>query len=69
MYGAPRPSDGMTASVRAPGLGPSVQSDYAKTSYEAFVTETKKISELYADLARHAYEPLQSWAAKTNPSN
>jgi phasin family protein len=57
------------ASLKAPGDVIALQSDYAKTSYEAFAAETKKISELYADLAKQAYQPLESWAGKLTPSN
>jgi phasin family protein len=57
------------ASLKVPGDVMALQSDYAKTSYEAFVAETKKISELYADLAKQAYQPLESWATKVTPSN
>ena len=57
------------ASLKAPGDVIVLQSDYAKTSYEAFVAETKKISELYADLAKQAYQPLEGWVAKIAPSN
>jgi phasin family protein len=57
------------ASLKVPGDVMALQSDYAKTSYEAFVAETKKISELYADLAKQAYQPLESWATKMTPAN
>ena len=35
-----------------------IQSDYAKTSYECFVAQTKKMGELYSDLAKAAYKPF-----------
>jgi phasin family protein len=57
------------ASLKAPGDVMALQSDYAKTAYEGFVAETKKISELYVDLAKQACEPLESWAAKMTPSS
>jgi phasin family protein len=57
------------ADLKVPGDVMALQSDYAKTSYEAFVAETKKISELYTDLAKQAYEPLESWATKVTPAN
>lgn len=41
-----------------------VQSEYARSSYEAFVAEMTKMSELYADLAKDAYRPMESLVAK-----
>jgi DNA-binding NtrC family response regulator len=35
-----------------------IQSDYAKTSYEGFVEQTKKMGELYSDLAKAAFKPF-----------
>jgi Uncharacterized conserved protein len=34
-----------------------LQADYMKSSYDAFVAEAAKLSELYADLAKSAYAP------------
>ena len=56
------------ASLKAPGDVMALQSEYAKTAYEAFVAEAKKISELYADLAKQTYKPLEGLVAKMNPS-
>ena len=36
-----------------------VQSDYLKSSYEDFVAEATKLSELYAGLAKEAYKPFE----------
>ena len=41
-----------------------VQSEYVKTAYEGFVAEASKIGELYADLAKEAYKPFETLAAK-----
>ena len=41
-----------------------VQTDYAKTAYEGFVTQASKIGELYADLAKETYKPLENLMAK-----
>jgi hypothetical protein len=41
-----------------------VQTEYAKTAYECFVAEAAKIGELYADLAKETYKPLESMMAK-----
>ena len=44
-----------------------IQTEYAKSAYEAFVAESHKISELYADLAKQAYKPLEGFVAKMTP--
>jgi phasin family protein len=43
-----------------------VQTEYLRSSYEEFVAESAKISELYADLAREAYRPFGSVLLKTS---
>ena len=45
-----------------------VQSDYVKTAYEGFVAEATKIGELYTDLAKETYKPLEGILAKVNPA-
>ena len=45
-----------------------IQTDYAKTSYEAFVAEATKLGELYADFAKEAYKPFEAYAAKVAPA-
>jgi hypothetical protein len=41
-----------------------IQSDYAKQSYESFVTEATKLGDLYAELTKGAYKPFESTVAK-----
>jgi phasin family protein len=41
-----------------------VQSDYAKSTYEGFVSEATKIGELYSDLAKETYKPFESMMGK-----
>jgi hypothetical protein len=41
-----------------------VQSDFLKTSYEGFVARSGKFSELYADLAKETYKPLEGYFGK-----
>jgi hypothetical protein len=41
-----------------------VQSDYFKTAYEGFVAEATKIGELYADLVKETYKPIETAIAK-----
>ena len=55
-------------SLKTPGNFMSLQSEYAKTTYETFVAEAKKISELYADFAKQAYKPLEDMVAKMTPT-
>src|ERR1700730_4256025 len=57
------------ASLNAPTDVMAIQSEYAKTAYEAFVADAKKISELSADLAKQAYKPLEGLVAQMTPSH
>lgn len=41
-----------------------VQSEYAKSAYENFVSQTAKLGELYAGLAQEAYKPFEGYMAK-----
>jgi len=41
-----------------------VQTDYAKTAYEGFVSQANKLGALYADLAKETYKPFEAIAAK-----
>ena len=41
-----------------------VQTEFAKTVYEGFVSEASKIGELYADLAKETYKPFETLLAK-----
>jgi phasin family protein len=40
-----------------------IQSDFAKSSYEGFVAQATKMSEIYADTARKACEPFETAVA------
>ena len=46
-----------------------VQTEFAKTAYETFVTESQKITALYGDLAKQSYKPFGGFAAKMTPAN
>ncbi|EJT05756.1 phasin family protein [Rhizobium sp. CCGE 510] len=37
-----------------------LQSNYVKAYFEGFVSETTKLSEMYADLAKSAYKPYEA---------
>ena len=43
-----------------------VQSEYLKASYEDFVAQSTRLSELYADLAKEAYKPFEGVMAKAS---
>jgi hypothetical protein len=45
-----------------------LQTEYSKNAYESFVAESKKISELFAGLAKDAYKPFEGYVAKFAPS-
>jgi phasin family protein len=55
-------------SLKAPADFMVLQSEYAKSAYETFAAEAKKISELYANLAKQAYKPLEGLVAKVTPA-
>jgi hypothetical protein len=46
-----------------------IQSDYAKSSYEGFVSQATRFGELYANLAKDAFRPMESAFAKMQPLN
>ena len=37
-----------------------IHSEYAKTSYEGFVAQAKKMGELYSNLAKEFFKPIQT---------
>ncbi len=41
-----------------------IQTDYLKSSYEGFVAQATKMSELYAGLAKEAFKPIEGMVAK-----
>lgn len=43
-----------------------VQTEYLKSSYEDFVAEATKLGELYVDLAKETYRPLEGAVAKSS---
>jgi phasin family protein len=52
------------ATVKSLDKAIEVQTDYAKTAYESLVAETTKIGEIYADLAKEAYKPFETYMSK-----
>ena len=51
-------------SLKEPTKVVELQSEYVKNAYETFVAESKKISELYADLFKQTAKPLEGLIAK-----
>jgi phasin family protein len=43
------------------------QSEFAKSAYETFVSDSQKIAGLYSDLAKQAFKPLEGLTAKFAP--
>ncbi len=41
-----------------------VQTDYVKSAYEGFVSEATKLGDMYSDLAKETYKPLEGLMAK-----
>jgi len=56
---------GKLTSVKEPTKVMELQSEYVKNAYETFVAESKKLSELYADLFKQTTKPLQDLIAKS----
>jgi hypothetical protein len=42
-----------------------IQSQYAKKAFDAYIAHATKLSEMYVDVARSAYQPVEQAAAKT----
>ena len=41
-----------------------IQTDYMKTAYEGFVAQSTKLGELYTNLAKEAFKPVEGLIAK-----
>jgi hypothetical protein len=55
--------------VRSLDKAIEVQTEFAKTAYETFVTESQKIGALYGDLAKQSYKPFGGFVEKMTPTN
>jgi hypothetical protein len=55
--------------VRSLDKAIEVQTEFAKTAYETFVTESQKIGALYGDLAKQSYKPFGGFVAKMTPTD
>lgn len=41
-----------------------LQSDYVKSAYEGFVSEATKLGDMYSDLAKETYKPIEGFMVK-----
>ena len=57
------------SAVRSLDKAIEVQTEFAKTAYETFVSESQKIGALYGDLAKQSYKPFGGFVAKMIPTN
>ena len=46
-----------------------IQTSFAKSAFDAFVTESQKIGALYRDLAKQSAKPFGGFLAKVTPTN
>ena len=46
-----------------------IQTDFAKTTFENFMTEAQKIGALYRDLAKQSPKPFGGFLARMTPTN
>jgi phasin family protein len=56
------------AGVKSLDKAIEVQTEYAKAAYETFVAESRKIAELYGDLARQSAKPFEGLVTKFSPA-
>lgn len=52
------------ASARSLEKAVEIQTDYARQAYEGFVAQASRVSELYAEIARDAYQPFEAVVAR-----
>ena len=57
------------SAVRSFDKAIEIQTEFAKTAYETFVTESQKIGALYGDLAKQSHKPLSGLVAMMTPPN
>jgi hypothetical protein len=57
------------SSVKSFEKAVEIQTEFAKTAYETFVSESQKIGALYGDLAKQSYKPFGSLVGKMTPTN
>jgi hypothetical protein len=57
------------SSVKSIDKAMELQSEFAKSSFETFMSESQKIGALYRDLAMQSYKPFSGLLAKMAPTN
>jgi hypothetical protein len=55
-------------SARSLDRAVEIQSDFAKSAYEGFVSQAMKIGEIYVDAAKQSYKPFEGYASKFAPT-
>ncbi|MBV1707132.1 MAG: phasin family protein [Hyphomicrobiales bacterium] len=45
--------------AKTPDAAFQIQSDYAKSAYESFIAQATKIGELYTNIAKEAFKPVE----------
>jgi hypothetical protein len=50
--------------VRSLDKAIEIQTEFARQAYETFVVESQKICELYSELAKQIFKPLEGFVAK-----
>lgn len=50
--------------VKSPEKALEIQAEYAKTAYQGFVAQATRMSELYAELSKGIYKPIEGMVAK-----
>jgi phasin family protein len=45
-----------------------IQTEFAKTAYETFVSESQKIAAMYVDLGKQSCKPFVGFVAKATPT-
>ncbi len=54
------------AGVKSVEQAIEVQTTYAKKAYEDYISQVSKLGEMYADVAKEAYKPVETAIAKTS---
>jgi len=54
--------------VRSFDKAVEAQTEFAKSAFETFVTESQKIGALYGDLAKQGYKPFGGFVTKMTPT-
>ena len=55
--------------VRSFDKAVEIQTEFAKSAFETFATESQKIGALYSDLAKQAYRPFGGFVTKVTPTD